>query len=404
MRINEIVKESDLQEGPILNKIGSAIGKGVGTLAKGVGAVAGGIAGLGAAAKKGFQAGKATVSGAGDTDTTPAAGTAAKPAAPTADTGASNTSAPAATQPSAAGSAEPKQTPAAEPAPAAAPAAEPTAAAPAADKGATDTQAPAAEPAPATTPAADATQATPAPSQTQTTTGQSAANDTQYKQAQKAIAALQPADQKQILTALEADPKVKSAIEKAAQPKQQPKQDPDSQAFGQMANQLSKGTDPAPAEPATTPAATPTTTPAAGATDTAVPAAEVPAKKTKTASRVPKKAAPSQAEIDADRENNPNIQMSNNSIIRTGRNLSEAPLITAAPAAQPPAAKSSAALDNLKAFKKGWDSGADTSAVGQGPKLQDPSGRVPPDMLERLNKLQSAQRTELYNLLVKMNP
>lgn len=383
MRINEIVKESDLQEGPILNKIGSAIGKGVGTLAKGVGAVAGGIAGLGAAAKKGFQAGKATVSGAGDTDTTPAAGTAAKPAAPAADTGASNTSAPAATQPSAAGSAEPKQTPAAEPAPAAAPAA---------------------EPAPATTPAADATQATPAPSQTQTTTGQSAANDTQYKQAQKAIAALQPADQKQILTALEADPKVKSAIEKAAQPKQQPKQDPGSQAFGQMANQLSKGTDPAPAEPATTPAATPTTTPAAGATDTAVPTAEVPAKKTKTASRVPKKAAPSQAEIDADRENNPNIQMSNNSIIRTGRNLSEAPLITAAPAAQPPAAKSSAALDNLKAFKKGWDSGADTSAVGQGPKLQDPSGRVPPDMLERLNKLQSAQRTELYNLLVKMNP
>ena len=396
MRINEIVKESDLQEGPILNKIGSAIGKGVGTLAKGVGAVAGGIAGLGAAAKKGFQAGKATVSGAGDTDTTPAAGTAAKPAAPAADTGASNTSAPAATQPSAAGSAEPKQTPAAEPAPAAAPAAEPAPATkPAADKGATDTQAPAAEPAPATTPAADATQATPAPSQTQTTTGQSAANDTQYKQAQKAIAALQPADQKQILTALEADPKVKSAIEKAAQPKQQPKQDPGSQAFGQMANQLSKGTDPA---------ATPTTTPAAGATDTAVPTAEVPAKKTKTASRVPKKAAPSQAEIDADRENNPNIQMSNNSIIRTGRNLSEAPLITAAPAAQPPAAKSSAALDNLKAFKKGWDSGADTSAVGQGPKLQDPSGRVPPDMLERLNKLQSAQRTELYNLLVKMNP
>jgi len=41
-------------------------------LAKGVGAVAGGVAGLGAAAKKGFQAGKATVSTGGD-DADPAA-------------------------------------------------------------------------------------------------------------------------------------------------------------------------------------------------------------------------------------------------------------------------------------------------------------------------------------------
>ena len=80
MRIQEILIEShQLDEGPILNKIGTAVGKGVGTLAKGVGAVAGGVAGLGSAVKKGFQAGKATVGGAGDD---PAAGGA--PAAPAA--------------------------------------------------------------------------------------------------------------------------------------------------------------------------------------------------------------------------------------------------------------------------------------------------------------------------------
>jgi hypothetical protein len=69
MRINELLTESQLEqleEGPILNKIGSAVGKGVGTVAKGVGAVAGGVAGVGSAVKKGFTAGKQTVAGAGD--------------------------------------------------------------------------------------------------------------------------------------------------------------------------------------------------------------------------------------------------------------------------------------------------------------------------------------------------
>ena len=78
MRIQEILIEShQLDEGPILNKIGTAVGKGVGTLAKGVGAVAGGVAGLGSAVKKGFRAGKATVGGAGDDPAAPAAGGAA---------------------------------------------------------------------------------------------------------------------------------------------------------------------------------------------------------------------------------------------------------------------------------------------------------------------------------------
>lgn len=74
MRVYEILTEStELQEGPILNKIGRGIGKTVGTVAKGVGAVAGGVMGLGRAIKKGYQAGKSTVGGAGDdeADTTP---------------------------------------------------------------------------------------------------------------------------------------------------------------------------------------------------------------------------------------------------------------------------------------------------------------------------------------------
>jgi hypothetical protein len=85
MRIQEIISESaQLDEGPILNKIGSGIGKAVGGLAKGVGAVAGGIAGIGSAVKKGYQAGKSTVGGAGDDPgaaTPPAAGAATPPAA-----------------------------------------------------------------------------------------------------------------------------------------------------------------------------------------------------------------------------------------------------------------------------------------------------------------------------------
>lgn len=69
MRVYEILTESKdetLQEGPILNKIGTGIGKAVGTAAKGIGAVAGGVMGLGRAIKKGYQAGKSTVGGAGD--------------------------------------------------------------------------------------------------------------------------------------------------------------------------------------------------------------------------------------------------------------------------------------------------------------------------------------------------
>ena len=64
MRINELLTESQLQqleEGPILNKIGSAVGNAARGVANTVGAVAGGVAGAGRALKKGYQAGKAFV-------------------------------------------------------------------------------------------------------------------------------------------------------------------------------------------------------------------------------------------------------------------------------------------------------------------------------------------------------
>lgn len=81
MKINEILVESQqLDEGPVgdtLGKIGRGIGKVAGGVSKGVGAVAGGVAGLGTAFKKGFQSGKATVSGEPDPNaaTTGQAGT-----------------------------------------------------------------------------------------------------------------------------------------------------------------------------------------------------------------------------------------------------------------------------------------------------------------------------------------
>lgn len=69
MKINDILTESqqqELEEGPLLNKIGSAVGKAVGGVARGVGAVAGGVAGAATAAKQGFQTGKAAVTGLPD--------------------------------------------------------------------------------------------------------------------------------------------------------------------------------------------------------------------------------------------------------------------------------------------------------------------------------------------------
>ncbi len=73
MKISEVLVESkQLQEGPILNKIGTGVGKVAGTLGKAVGAAAGGVVGLGKAIKKGYQAGRDVVGMAGDKAKQPA--------------------------------------------------------------------------------------------------------------------------------------------------------------------------------------------------------------------------------------------------------------------------------------------------------------------------------------------
>lgn len=78
MRINELIVEQQIDEG-----LGQAIGKAWGGLAKGAGAVAGGLAGTWDAAKQGYAAGKAAVTGKDDSGTAPASsgGTAPTPAA-----------------------------------------------------------------------------------------------------------------------------------------------------------------------------------------------------------------------------------------------------------------------------------------------------------------------------------
>ncbi len=77
MRLNDIIVESQQLD----ELTASDIGRGVGKVAKGIGAVAGGVAGIPGAVKKGFQAGKQTVSGAGDDQAAPADAATAEPAA-----------------------------------------------------------------------------------------------------------------------------------------------------------------------------------------------------------------------------------------------------------------------------------------------------------------------------------
>lgn len=124
MKISDLLNESQQ-----LDELTAAdVGKGVGKVAKGIGAVAGGIAGIPGAVKKGFQAGKQTVSGAADAKTAaPAAVGKAQPAQATAAATAQPQAKPAAAQTTAS---EPEQEPAAPEVKAAAPAAKEPAAAP----------------------------------------------------------------------------------------------------------------------------------------------------------------------------------------------------------------------------------------------------------------------------------
>jgi len=427
MKINEILIESQLQEGPLLNKLGSAIGKGVGTLAKGVGAVAGGIAGIGSAVKKGYQAGKAQVGAAGDDAPSPAAGPgttatgsapAAKPAAGSTagaakpgtqtlanpkDPNTGTTPAAAAGQDGAAGAAgKPGAAGAAGQDGAAGAAGQDGAAGAAGQDGAAGAAGKPGTPKTKPQPVA----AGPADSQgrIEPKMGSTAsANDTQYAQAQKAIAALQPEDQKQILAALQSDPKVKSSLS------QQTTKQPVAQTG------TTKG---APGKPTFTGVPKKNPTPKGeppSATPAATPAAEPALTKTKGRK---KPAAPSQAEIDADRERL--IGPTSDSIIRRGRSIvehiDEAGLMAklgtkvgqAAQAVGKTAGKAVGTVqqavpdaDHAKALVKAFNTGNTSADPNSRPPIQDSSGTVPRPIIDKINQLNLEQRAELHKLITQ---
>jgi hypothetical protein len=330
MKITEILVESQqLDEGPILNKIGSAVGKAAGTVAKGVGAVAGGIAGVGSAIKKGWDAGKSTVAGAGDDETDPNT-----PATPATTKPAAKSGAPAATAPGGGVGTQPAATDVN--------AAGPKGTAPAQNlKGAAKI-------------AADKTAAA---TQDQNATQ---AGQTVYAQVKANIDKLDKKGKQRILQLLQ-----KSVTAPAAPAA--PAADPGAGAMGNMAGQLAKGGAAEPNTMANAPVSktniakpgNPNAAPAApkgnydgdtgepisdkGKADAAsmaaykaspkgqaqqakwdaedAAAAGKTAKKTKTASRVPKKAAPDQATIDAERERI--MGPTSDSIIRTRPMMAE---------------------------------------------------------------------------------
>ena len=199
MKINEILIESQLQEGPMLDKFGKAVGGVASGVAKGVGAVAGGIAGMGSAFKKGFSAGKTTVAGDDEAPKKPnMIGDLAKGLGKDAYKGATGYDLPGQDKASlkkkaAQGGAAPATT--------AAPAAAPSGAAPAATAAA-----PAAKPAaPTAKPAAPGAAAAPNPKA-----------DTAYAQAQKAVASLAPKQKSQLVKMLQSDPAVTAAAKAPA--------------------------------------------------------------------------------------------------------------------------------------------------------------------------------------------
>ena len=329
MKISEILVESQqVDEGPLLNKIGAGIGKVAGTVAKGIGAVAGGVVGAGKALAKGYQAGKTTVGGAGDdVETDPAADAATTTPTPTAKT-----------KPAAGGAA-----------PVGGPTAQPGA-------GAVNKSGPAGT-APAKTLAGQAKVA--ADKTAAATAGQdpSAAGQTMYAQVKANIDKLDKKGKQRILQLLQ---KSVTAPEQKPAAGGAPAADPGAGAMGAMAGQLAKGGAAEPntmanapvsktntakpgnpnaapaAEPTAAPAAEPTAAPAAeptvaptkpkraprtkapAVTPTAAPTGEPTATKKKGGK---KPAAPNQAEIDADRERI--MGVTSDSIIRTRPMMAE---------------------------------------------------------------------------------
>ena len=388
MKLNELLTEDqDLQEGPLLNKIGAGIGKAAGGAAKAVGAVAGGIAGLGAAAKKGFQAGKTTVAGGGDEPAAATATAATGTAAPAA-AASTNTAAPtAATTPAASTASKPAKSntsfgrlaqaaagqdpdatePAAEPAAGTTPPAAGTTP-PAAEPAATEKPAPAAEPAAGTTPPA-ATEK-PAP----------AANDTAYAQAQKSISGLAPEQQKELLAALVADPKVKAALDAAAK------------------KSVEKPSAAAPAGPNwDEETGAPLSAKAKAEYQTFSPEQKAEIEKNiknKSNPSAKQTVAPTQAEIDADRAR---LGVGGSeSVSRTGRVIAESEI---------------SHTEKLAAMNRGFQKGLsnpfaspsanDTvdSPAAVDTDIKDPSGTISVELITRVNDLSSAQRGQLFKFL-----
>jgi hypothetical protein len=199
MRATDFLTESQHQELGTLTEgpLGRLVGKAVGGVAKGVGAVAGGIAGMGSAFKKGYQSGKAVVSG-DDTGTAPAgnqpqaAEKPATPGTPTAGT-AADTGKTAATTPTADPNATPK----------------PTATATATNT--TTIAQPAADPNATPKPNAVA-----APADDTAEPAASTAKETDYAKAMKFVKGLPIAKQKDIIDMLQRDPKVAAAMKAPA--------------------------------------------------------------------------------------------------------------------------------------------------------------------------------------------
>jgi hypothetical protein len=412
MKLHEIVQEQDLQEGPLLNKIGTGVGNIVGGVAKAAGAVAGGIAGLGAAAKKGFQAGKKTVAGAGDE---PAAGgdTAAPAAtgggAPTApSSGGAQTQTPAnpkdtntGTTPAAAGGPPKSDTPFGrlaqaaagqdpdapeQPAAAEKPADQPQAAGekPAADSASGTPQTGTMKGAPGKpnfTGVPERPGAADSQGRIEPTMGAAApANDPEFQKVQQNIGKLPPEQQKELMAALMADPEVKKALE-------QPKPAADDEQ-----------------KPEATPAAqpeTPAATPQAGdQTTTAKPARQRDAKGRFIGKNAPRtEPAPTQAEIDADRNRLiPDYQ----SVIRQGKALSEN---TATDTAQTAQQQRQDSLKTFSAIQQGFERGRRNPFGSSEPArttdsdIADPTGTVSLDIIDKLNSLSKNQKSELVKKL-----
>lgn len=383
MKLHEIIQEQTIEEGPLLNKIGTGVGNVVGGIGKAAGAVAGGIAGLGSAFKKGFQAGKTTVAGAGDAaaDTDNAAPGAANAAASaptaaaadnktptsTASTGTAATATPT-TPPksnskfgrlSQAAAGQDPDAPEQPQAPTAADAAKTQTAAAA---GQTTTAAqPTAADNTAKTQAADTAEKP----QAQQSAEQPAANDSDFQKIQQNVSKFAPEQQKELLAALMTDPAVKEKL--------------------------------AAAEKSQTATVAQPETPAVAQTDaTAKPARQRDAKGRFIGKNAPRTepTALSQAQLDAERE--AKMGPTSDSIIRTKPSITE---------------NSLSHVDKMVAMNRGFQRGlanpfagpggddVDDTAPSTSTTIVDKTGTMPVDLINKVNQLESAEKRQLFKFL-----